>query len=65
MIRKSIIPFFAFILLSSASYADGNESLFAHANQQYSEGLYSEAIQSYNDILNTAYQAGTEFLKSL
>ncbi len=55
MMRKSIISIFAFILLSLASYADGNESLFAHANQKYSDGLYSEAIQSYNDILSTGY----------
>ncbi len=58
MIRKGIISILTTILVAAAVYADGNESLFALANQKYSDGKYEEAIKSYNDILASGYTSG-------
>jgi len=57
MIRKVILSSITAILVSLAAHADGNESLFALANQKYSDGQYAEAIQSYEEILATGYSS--------
>jgi len=57
MIRRVIISIITIFLVSSAAIADGNESLFALANQKYSDGKYAEASQSYEEILATGYSS--------
>jgi len=57
MIKKTTITIIAFLMITAANYADSNESLFALANEKYSEGLYSEAIESYEQILSSGYSS--------
>lgn len=57
MINKTIISSLILILISWAAFADGNESLFALANQKYSEGEYAEASKSYEEIYNSGYSS--------
>lgn len=55
MIRKVIISIFTTLVFAGSAFADGNESLFALANQKYSDGQYEEAAQSYEEIIATGY----------
>ncbi len=57
MINRKIISSLILILISWAAFADGNESLFALANQKYSEGEYREAAKSYEEIFNSGYSS--------
>ena len=57
MIKKGIISILTFLLFSSVVFADGNESLFALANQKYSEGQFEEAKKSYEEILANGYES--------
>lgn len=57
MIKNGLISILAFLLISTAAIADGNESLFALANEKYSEGLFEEAKKSYEEILANGYSS--------
>jgi tetratricopeptide (TPR) repeat protein len=57
MINKTFISSLILILLTWSAFADGNESLFALANQKYSDGQYKEAAQSYEEIINSGYSS--------
>jgi len=57
MIRRIIISLSALFISTVACKADGNESLFELANEKYSEGLYAEAIESYEEILSSGYSS--------
>lgn len=47
----------AFSLVSVIALAGGNESLFELANENYSEGRYDKAIESYQEILASGYSS--------
>lgn len=57
MIKKVIISILTFMLISLAAFADGNESLFALANQKYSDGQYEEAKNSYEEIIANGFSS--------
>jgi tetratricopeptide (TPR) repeat protein len=57
MIKRIILISQALFLFTAISLADGNESLFELANEKYSEGLYEEAIESYENILSSGYSS--------
>ena len=62
MLRRFVRTFFIiFLLIGVQGFADEKERLFSEGNRLYQEGKYSEALETYQKILNMGYESGSIF----
>jgi len=59
MFKFKIIAVLIFLISSNILFADSNQSLIEKANNEYINGSFEQAIETYNLVLETGYESAS------